>query len=269
MVNFRTANVFVSKTLCTFALAFGSVGIANAQASDAEAKYSALLQQISNMKLSIAHKEATIASQQGKIDSLKAQIGQVDSVKASIGPMIDKMYSAIDAEVQKDIPFNAVERFYRLGEFNEKKDDAAVLPMEKMRRALNMYETEVIYGQTFASYPGDHPLEAMKGSRYQACIADQESVECALTKDLRKKLLAGATIEGLKSDLQDGDYLRYGRLALVYAQAGGSQIYKYETATKSWEEVTGGTALDFLQAVKMAKGEAAVNVVKVPITMAE
>lgn len=269
MVNFRTANLYVAKTLCVGALLLGTGMSANAQASDAEAKYSALLQQIQNLKMSIAHKEATVATQQERIKSLNAQLSEVDKVKDSVGPMVDKMYAAIDAEIQKDIPFNAEERFERLGDFRDKKDDKQVTPMEKMRRALNIYEAEVIYGQTFASYPGNHPIAEMQGKRYEACLSDQNSADCALTKDLTKKIEAGATIKDLKRDLEDGDYLRYGRLALVYAQAGGSQVYKFDAASKSWEEVTGGQALDFLQAIKMAKGEAAINVVKVPVLIAE
>ncbi len=269
MVNFRTANLYVAKTICIGALLLGTAMGANAQASDAEAKYSALLQEIQNLKLSIAHKEATVASQQERINSLTKQLGEVDKVKAAVGPMVDKMYAAIDTEIQKDIPFNAVERFERLGDFRDKKDDKEVTPMEKMRRALNIYEAEVLYGQTFASYPGSHPIQDMQGKRYEACMNDKDSAECALTKDLKKKVEAGATIPELKRDLEDGDYLRYGRLALVYAQAGGSQVLKFDAASKTWEEVTGGQALDFLQAIKMAKGEAAINVLKVPVLIAE
>ncbi len=270
MVNFRTVHKNALRAVCSAALILGTASGAMAQAADeAGDKYAALLKQISDIKIEIAHKQAVVKTQDGQIESLRDQLKNADGIMASIGPMVDKMTAAIESEVDKDIPFNGYERFERLGLLQDTVADAEALPGEKFRRALNMYEAEVIYGQTFASYPGENPFEDRRGKRYAACLEDQESAVCALTNDHKAKIRKGATIEGLKGDLQDGDYLRYGRLALIYAEADSSQVLQYNPTTKAWDEVGGSRALDFLQAVKMAKGEAAVNVVRAPVYIAE
>ncbi len=270
MVKSHTALTYVRRALCGVALIpMLAIGAAAQDASAAEAQYAALLKQISDMKISIAHKEAVIATQQGQIKDLQGQIDRVDEVTASVGPMIDKMAAAISDEIEKDIPFASEERYERLGKFQDTIADPEARPGDKMRRALNIYQAEVNYGQTFAYYMDNHPVPEKQGSRLAACLEDQDSGACALTQELRKKLDNGATIEGLKSELKDGNYLRYGRLALIYAQADGSDVYAYDAASKVWEPVTGGRALDYVRAVKMARGEAAVDVVTAPVLMAK
>jgi len=142
-----------------------------------------------------------------------------------------------------------------------------------MRRALTIYEAEVNYGQTFSSYEGDHPVAEKQGTRRAACQDRLLSGACALPQELIKLVEDdGATAEDLSgaiSELKDGNFLRFGRLALIYAQADGSDVYQYNSVSKAWEEVSGGRALDLVQYVKMARGEAAVNVVTAPIYVAK
>ncbi len=270
MVNIHTATTYMSKALVSVSLVVGLGISAQAQsASEAEVQYSSILQQISNVELNIAHKEAYIASQKAEIESLKAQLAGVDKLTASVNPMISKMAAAISNEIEKDVPFNAEERFNRLGDFQDVVNDKEALPLEKMRKALNIYQAEVDYGQTFASYAGNHPVADRQGTRLAACLEDSASGACALTRDQQKLIAAGVTVNEFAGDLEDGNYLRFGRLALIYAQADGSDVYQYDPTSKAWAEVKGGRALDLVQYVKMARGEAAVNVVTAPVYMAE
>ena len=134
MVNFNTATTYVSKALVTTSLVMGLAVTAQAQtATDAEAQYSSILQQISDVELNIAHKQAYIASQQAEIKSLEAQLARVDALTASVNPMIDKMAAAIGNEIEKDVPFNAEERYNRLGDFQESVDSKEALPLELVR----------------------------------------------------------------------------------------------------------------------------------------
>lgn len=266
MVKIRTATTYVSKALVSVGLVVGFGITAQAQsATDAEIQYSNTLQQISNVELNIAHKEAYLASQKAEIASLEEQLARVDALTASVNPMIAKMAAAISSEIEKDVPFNAEERFNRLGDFQDAVNDPAALPLDKWRKALTIYQAEVDYGQTFSSYTGNHPIADKQGTRMAACTEDAMSGACALTRDQQKLIEAGATVADLASDLEDGNYLRFGRLALIYAQADGSDVYQYDAASKAWTEVKGGRALDLVQYVKMARGEAAVNVVTAPV----
>ena len=238
------------------------------EADDAAAEaYGQLLQQIADMKMSIAHQEVYIATQQGQIDSLQEQISETQGLIDSVGPMLREMTDAISGEIDSDLPFNAEERFNRLGALEEIVGDNEARAADKWRRALDIYNAEVNYGQTIEAYAGDHPSEP--GTRLAACQDDYASSRCAMTDAQIKKIEdAGRTVDELRGELKDGSYLRYGRLAFVYAQEDGSEVLRYNPDTKAWDKVTGGRALEIRRAVKIAKGEAAPGVVEAPILIA-
>ena len=260
------STISIVKSAAVSCLAIGALS-AGAFAQDADAAgdtYAELLRQIEDLKLSIAHKEVYIQSQEAKIESLQAQIDETEGVVASIDPMLKKMAEAISTEIEMDIPFNAEERFNRLGAFQEVLADEAALPADKMRRALDIYNAEVNYGQTMESSKGDHPTSP--GGRFAACESNYNSSACALDDKQKKRIEDnGETIAEMKAELNDGYYLRYGRLAYAYAQVDGSSVLRYDPSAKEWVEVKGGEALDIRRAVKIANGEQAPGVVEAPI----
>lgn len=271
MVPTKTVLTYAKRALGLAALS-ATVGMtALAQSSDdaKTAQYAALLQQIADMKMTIAHKEVYVASQKDEIASLRQQIKSVPDVIAAVGPMLDKMHTAISSEIESDLPFNAIERYDRLAGFKETLDDKDAGPADKMRRALGIYDAEVSYGQTIQSYAGDHPIQEKVGKRFEACQVDALSEVCSLSKEQTKKVTEeGISIDALQGELKDGDYLRYGRLSLAFMTADSSEVLRYDPETKSWGELTGSRALNVRRAMKMAKGEAAPTVVEAPIYLA-
>ncbi len=268
----HTAFVAARKTLGILGLTACAASIAWAQAPDdaAARQYAALLQQISDLETSIAHQEVYLGTQEAEIASLQGQIERVPELIESVGPMLDKMKAAIGNEIEADLPFNIAVRFDRLAGLDELIADKDARPGDKMRRAMNIYDIEVSYGQTIQSYAGNHPVEARSGSRVAACEQDAMSVACGLSKSQLERLKAGETIASMAdaNELQDGDYLRYGRLSLAYMQNDGSEVYRYNPASKEWTEMTGSRALDVRRAMKMAKGEAPPAVLQAPIYLA-
>lgn len=274
MVQSFTASTYVKKTCVVLAMAACVSSLALAQSAEDQQveNYAALLQQIADLETTIAHQQVYIGTQEAEIASLQDQIGKTQGVIDAVGPMLEKMRVAINAEIDLDLPFNAEERFARLGRFEDIMGDESARPIDKMRSGLGIYEAEVSYGQSVASYLGDHPNPDNVGKRLAACVADAASAECALTKSQREKIIEKQThtVDDLKAELKDGHYLRYGRLALVYMQADGSEVLRYDPKDNgSWVPMTGNRALDVRRAVKMAKGEAAPSVIKVPLYIAE
>lgn len=275
MVQHFTASTYVKKTFVVLAMMAGVSTVALAQsAEDKQADdYAALLQQIADLETTIAHKQVYIGTQEAEMASLQKQIVEAQAVIDSVEPMLEKMRVAITAEIDSDIPFNVEERNNRLGRFQDLMETEGARPIDKMRSGLGLYEAEVSYGQSVSAYSGDHPNPDKVGDRLEACEADAASPECALTKSQREKVLEDKThtIADLASELKDGHYLRYGRLALAYMQADGSEILRYDVTPDgaNWVEMTGNRALDVRRAVKMAKGEAAPNVIKVPLYVTE
>jgi len=240
--------------------------LAQAQDSSAEGTYAAILREIADMETSIAHREVYLETQRAEIASLEQQISEVQGTIDSIGPMISKMVSSISSEIDSDIPFNAEERFNRLGKLQEVVADPEAAVSDKWRRALEIYKAEVFYGNTMQAYSGNHPTAP--GTRLQACRDNRKSSACAIdnvSREVSKRLENGATIDEVADGLRDGTYLRYGRLSFVYLQADDSEVLRYDPETGEWAGVVGGRALGIRRAVKIAVGEAAPGVVEVPV----
>lgn len=273
MVNFPIARkvMFGAAALALSTAVFSNV---SAQNADAEATYAALLQQIADIKIATAQKEVYIQNQQKQIDGIKAQMAAIPATSATVEPMLEKMAVAIEAEINADYPFKPVERFARLDDFRETLADKEASPGQKMRKALNIYGQEVEYGKTVSAYVGNNPKTP--GTRFEACMADESSKACGLTSDHKKKMGYtddgkptgnGATVSDLKSELMDGAYLHYGRLALVYLEFDSSEAWRYDKETKDWVELSGTDVLGVRRAVRIARGQSAPGVVAAPVNL--
>lgn len=236
---------------------------AMAQSTNAEAAYASVLQGIENAQLNIAQREAYIATQEAEIASLRKQIQDSGPLSSAVEPMLGKMVSAIEGEINKDIPFLAGVRFQRLDKLKSDIADPENTPGNKMRSALLIYDIEVGYGQSLEAYGGQHPTNP--GTRYAACEVEVNSSGCNLSDNLTDQLTAGARLRDLRNDIFDGSYLRYGRLALAYQQFDGSQTLRYDVQSKEWVELSSGQALEVERGLRTARGEAAPNVVNAPV----
>lgn len=258
----------------------GYASLASAQTSDAKVdQYVSVLNRIADQKLLISQKEAYIANQKSQIESLRAQIKNVDATKKTVGPMLDKMVSAIDAEMNSDLPFKEAERFNRLADVQEIVADKTASVGEKMRKVLNIYDIEMGYGSTVSAYAGDNPMTP--GTRLAACVADELSSDCGLSSEVLKTLgykegvkeAGGPSISDLSDSVEyensfkDGSYLHYGRLAFIYVEHDSSEAWKYNINSKAWEQLSGAEVLNARRSVRIAKGESAPGVITAPIEM--
>ena len=123
---------------------------------------------------------------------------------------------------------------------------------EKYRNALNVYKIEVNYGQSLEAYKGNHPTSPtirQGDDRFEK--EDDGSIK------INEK--TAQPVEAF-----DGDYLRYGRTALVYLSADGSDPLRYDLAAGEWVSVKGAGA-DIRRAIRISYGEVAPGVVMAPV----
>jgi len=223
-----------------------------AQTSDNEVAYTNVLEAIAAQKVSLAQQELFVAQQDAKISSLNAQIDGLDDWKASIEPMIGKMATGIAAKIRSDYPFELDRRMPRLQSLETSVKDPAASVGDKYRKALNVYKLEVNYGQSMEAKKANHPTNPtirVGDDRWEK----EEDGKVKFDKN------------GERIEIFDGSYLRYGRLAYVYLQADGSQAMRYDLAAKEWVDLPKKSIADIRRGVKIASGEAAPNVVKVPL----
>ena len=125
---------------------------------------------------------------------------------------------------------------------------------------------EVIAGNTIAAYGGDHPTNP--GMRLAACDEDLNSDACSLPDEIREELPQDATEierEDLRNSINDGAYVHFGRLSLIYLQHDSSEAWRWDQPTEAWVEMSGSDVLDARRAVRIARGESAPGVILSPI----
>ncbi len=197
------------------------------QADSAIREYRAVLQQKDNIELFVAQQEIFKASQDSEIASLRRQLGTVEQIKQGMSPMMLKMAVALEDSVNSDLPFNKSERLARVESVKAVLANPDISPAEQYRKVLNAYKIEVSYGLGIDSYEGSHPTKA------------------------------GNVV----------NFIRFGRTALVYVTKDETEIARYNLDTNSWDVLSGADAIEMRQATRIAKGEAAPDIVYAPVSV--
>jgi hypothetical protein len=198
------------------------------EADNAVREYRAVLQQKDNIALFVAQQDIFLQSQKSEISSLRRQLGTVEQIKQGMSPMMLKMAAEIEDAIKADLPFNLSERLARVDRMKNVLADPDVSPAEQYRQVLNAFKIEVSYGQGIDSYEAMHPTKP------------------------------GNVV----------NFLRFGRVALVYMTKDESEVGRYNLETRSWDVLNGADALALRKAIRISRGEAAPDVVFAPVSIA-
>lgn len=201
------------------------VAAADDAADAAVREFRAIRQQIDNIKLFVDQQNIFLESQKSEISSLNDQLGTVEQIKQGMVPMMLRMTIALEDSVRNDVPFLLEERLERIERVKAALSNPEVSPAEQYRVVLNAFKIEVSYGQGLDSYEGAHPERP------------------------------GNVV----------NFLRFGRAAFVYMTKDESEIARYDVASKSWNALGGDQALAMRKAIRVAKGEAAPDIVYAPV----
>ena len=195
------------------------------QAETAVREFRAVLQQKDNIELFVAQQEIYKANQDSEIASLNRQLGSVEAVKQGMSPMMLRMAVKLEDSINNDLPFKLNERLAAVNEVKAALANPTMTPAAQYRLVLNAYKNEVNYGLGVESYEGAHPTRP------------------------------GNVV----------NFIHFGRTALVYATKDESEIARYNLTSKDWDILDGADAIQFRQAIRIAKGEAAPNVIFAPV----
>ncbi len=188
-------------------------------------EFRAVLQQKDNIALFVDQQDIYLQSQNAEIESLNKQLGTVEQIKQGMVPMMLNMTAAIEDSIKADVPFQVAERLERVDRVKAVLADPSVSPAEQYRQVLNAFKIEVSYGQGIDSYEGAHPTKP------------------------------GNVV----------NFIRFGRVALVYMTKDESEIARYSMGDKAWVQLDSGKALEMRQAIRIAKGESAPSMVTAPV----
>ncbi len=193
-------------------------------------EYRVLLQRAEALRVYNRQLSRLLESQQREMASLRGEIDGVTIVGREITPLLLRMIESLDAFVALDVPFLAEERRRRVEALRALMLRADVTDAEKFRRVLEAYQIENDYGRTIEAYEGR---------------------------------LVG------EGDARTVTFLRVGRLTLVYQNLDGSESGVWDRKTKSWLPLGGEHRVPIRQGLRIARKQAAPDLLRLPVPTAE
>jgi hypothetical protein len=167
-----------------------------------------------------------IVAQQRQLERLKLDIDNVSGLQRAMQPLMEDMLGALGEIVNADIPFNLDERQARVARLNAVMGDPNVSAAQRYRLIIEAYQIENEYGRTIGAYEGS--------------IDD------------------GGT-------LRTGEFLRVGRIALMFKTADDSTLKIWDKDQKAWVNLNKSYLPDVRLGLRMAKEQTAPGLLPVPV----
>ena len=193
------------------------------------ARYRTVLKQIDSIDLYNGQMRELIVAQGEELASLQDQLGRVQGVGRSVTPLMLRMVAAVEKFVRLDVPFLPKERAKRIAALREMMGRADVTTAEKFRQIMEAYQIENEYGRTIEAY------------RASIVLDDRETTV---------------------------DFLRFGRIALLYQSLDQTLNGRWDQETRSWVPLDSSHRSSIRQGLKIARKQAAPDLVRLPLAAA-
>lgn len=214
----------------------------NQQAKDSQAKvdalteetrelydeYKTVLKEIEGLRVYNRQLERQIASQEREMAEISTNMDKITGVQRQMTPLMDRMVTGLEQFVANDLPFRPDERRERLERLRNILDRADVSVSEQFSQVLNAFQTENDYGRTLDTYSG---LIMVDGHE------------------------------------QVADILLVGRVALLFQTSDGAQTGHWNKLTRQWEALDDSYQAPVRTGIRMARKQATLNLLPVPVTV--
>jgi len=191
--------------------------------------YRSTLKQLDSLNLYNGQMRELIAAQEEELASLQDQVDRVELVARAVTPLMAKMIASLEAFVALDIPFLDEERSRRITDLKDLMTRADVSNAEKYRRLMEAYQIENEYGRTIEAYR--------------------------------------ATIDTTGQE-RTVDFLRVGRVGLVYVTLDGQEAGAWDQQAREWVRLDGRYISGIKQGLRVARKQAAPELIRIPVVAA-
>lgn len=193
-------------------------------------QYRQILREIEGLEVYNTLLQRQVARQNAQKDQIRASIDQVVVIQRQIVPLMDRMINGLEQFVALDVPFLEDERRNRVDTLKTILDRQDVSVAEKFRRVMEAYQIENEYGRTIENYRG--------------------SLE----------------VDGL---LRDVDFLRIGRVTLVYQTTDGQSQGVWDQRNGQWVPLGGEYRNRIRQGLRVARRQIAPELLILPVPAPE
>ncbi len=168
-----------------------------------------------------------VDNQLDEVAALSDSINKVALIERQIVPLMMQMIATLDEFVGLDVPFLPQERAKRVVGLQTMMERSDVTAAEKFRRIIEAYQIENEYGRTIEAYKGSLKLDG--GNR-------------------------------------EVNFLRLGRVALLYQTDGGELTGAWDQAAGSWHELAPEVYKhDVAKGLRVARKQVAPDLLVLPI----
>jgi hypothetical protein len=189
--------------------------------------YRAELKIVEGLETYISLLDQQLAAQDEEIGALQTSITDVAVIERQILPLLQRMIQGLEQFISLDVPFLPEERSERVDKLRGLLARSDVTVAEKARRVFEAYQIESDYGRTIESYRG--------------------------------KLALG-------SGSFDADFLRIGRVGLIYRTVGDERIGYWNPDAKRWDELPGTPYRRLIEkGLQVARQEVAPELISIPL----
>lgn len=199
--------------------------------SDYLTEYQQTLKVIDGLKVYNGLIQKQVDHQNSDLADIQQSLDEVTLIERQIIPLMVRMIGSLEDFVKLDVPFLPEERDTRISNLRKTIERSDVSTAEKFRNVLEAYQIENDYGRTIEAYKGE--------------------VE-----------IAGGT--------REVDFLRIGRVSLMYQTPDGEFTGAWDKNTSSWVEVPSGIYKQQVRkGIRIARKQIAPNLMIMPVPAAQ
>jgi hypothetical protein len=193
--------------------------------------YKTVMKQVDGLVVYNNRLERQIKAQMDRIANIEGSIEQVTVVQRQMTPLVIRMIDGLERFVELDVPFNKDERTKRIAFLRSNLDRADVTVAEKFRQVMEAYNIELQYGRGIDTYT--------------------DTIE----------------INGAEREV---DFLRVGRIALVYQSTDGEISGAWDNEGRAWVELPAGEYdAAIRKGIRIAKKQATIELLNMPVPAPE
>ncbi len=192
---------------------------------DAASKYAQSLAEAESMEKYNKQLADQVKEQEEQVVSIETQLLDIETTNREVQPLMQKMVNTLQQFVALDVPFLLAERTDRVDSLQSLMKESDVAISEKYRRIIEAYQIELEYGRTLEAYEG---------------------------------------LIGEGADARTVDFVRLGRIALMYQTLDGAETGYWNADEKKWI-VDNSYAHAVSEARRVAKKDGAPDLLTVPV----
>ena len=193
--------------------------------------YKTVTKQVDGLKVYNARLQRQIDNQKTRVEKIEASISQVTIIQRQMTPLVIRMIDGLEQFVELDVPFAQEERMQRIEFLRSSLDRADVSVAEKFRGVLEAYNIELQYGRGMDTY--------------------RDSIE----------------LGGVQREV---DFLRVGRIALVYQTTDGTISGAWDKSARAWVDLPSGEYdAAIRKGIRIAKKQATIELLNMPVSAPE